>query len=354
MVSSWWKESPLSLEKQSRMAEEARAAAAAVAEQLSQDAPAYEAIGALLRAAPPSTVVTVARGSSDHAASYLAYLITTQLGHPVASLPPSAVTLYNAPLKMAGGLAVAVSQSGQSPDVVNTLAACGAAGAVTVAMVNTVESPLASAARWTLPLHASPERSVAATKSFIASLSAMARMVAHWRPDAALKEALSALPDALSAACESEVTPLVKALTPAPHLLVLGRGPGFSIALEAALKLKETCGIQAEAFTEAEVRHGPMALIEAKFPLLVFAPRGPAQAGLASLAHEFRGQGAHVILVGPPSLEGADLVVPEAPHELLDPLCQIQAFYLAAATIAEARGLDPDAPRRLSKVTKTR
>jgi glucosamine--fructose-6-phosphate aminotransferase (isomerizing) len=343
----------LNLEKRSMMADEARAASEAVARQLDQDEPSYRKLGARLRSAPPPCVVTVARGSSDHAASYFAYLVMSQIGHPVASLPPSVVTLYSAPLKMAGGLALGVSQSGESPDVVNTIAACRAERAVTVAMVNTPDSPLANAAEWTLPLHAGPERSVAATKSFVASLSAMARMVAHWRRNEGLLEALRALPAALDAACESQVHPLVDALTSAPRLLVLGRGPGFSIALEAALKFKETCAIHAEAFTEAEVRHGPMALIEAEFPLLVFAPRGPAQAGLASLAHEFRARGARVILVGPPGLPGVNLVVSEAPHELLDPLCQIQAFYLAAATLAKERGLDPDAPRSLQKVTKT-
>lgn len=335
------------------MVEEARSAAEVVAQQLTQDEAAYRELGARLRAAPPSSVVTVARGSSDHAAGYFAYLVMTQLGVPVASLPPSVVTLYQAPLRLSGGLAVAVSQSGQSPDVVNTLQACGAAGAVTVAMVNQLGSPLTGVATSTLPLRAGPERSVAATKSFLASLSAMARVVACWNEDAGLLEALHRLPDTLTAACDSDVRPLVDALAGEERLLVLGRGPGFSIALESALKFKETCGIQAEAFTVAEVQHGPMALIEEKFPLLIFAPRGPAQAGLVRVAEEFRGQGVKVILVGPSTLPGADIVVPESSHELLDPLCQVQAFYLAVAALAEARGLNPDAPRRLKKVTKT-
>jgi glutamine---fructose-6-phosphate transaminase (isomerizing) len=338
---------------QSMMAQEARSTSEVLALQLTREESTYEELGARLRAAPPPCVVTLARGSSDHAAAYFAYLVTTQLGYPVASVPPSVVTLYDAPLKVAGGLTLAVSQSGQSPDVVKSLAACRAAGAVTVAMVNATSSPLASAAQWTLPVHAGIERSVAATKSFIASLSAMARLVAHWREDAALLDALRALPDALSATCDIDVRPLVNALTGAERLLVLGRGPGFPIALEAALKFKETCTIQAEAFTEAEVRHGPMALIEEEFPLLIFASRGPARAGLLSVAQEFRQQGARVILVGPPTLPSVDFVVPEAPHELLDPLCQIQAFYLAASALAGARGLDPDAPRRLKKITKT-
>ncbi|XXT45709.1 SIS domain-containing protein [Sorangium sp. So ce542] len=335
------------------MAEEARSAPEIVAQQLAQDEDAYRELGARLRAAPPPSVVTIARGSSDHAAGYLAYLVMTRLGCPVASLPPSVVTLYRAPLRLAGGLAVAVSQSGQSPDVVGALSACGAAGAMTAALVNQPGSPLAQAAATTIPLRAGPERSVAATKSFIASLSAMARVVGIWGEDAALLDALEALPETLAAASESDVGPLVGALSGEERLLVLGRGPGFSIALEAALKFKETCGVHAEAFTVAEVQHGPMALIDERFPLLVFAPRGPAQAGLVRVAEEFRAQGAKVILVGPAGLPGVDLAVPPSPHELLDPLCQILAFYLAAAALAEARGLDPDAPRRLKKVTKT-
>lgn len=253
-----WKEKRLT----SLMLKEARSAADYVAVQLTRDQDRYAALGARLRAAPPANIVTVARGSSDHAATYCAYLIMARLGRIVASLPMSLVTLNHAPLQVRDALAIAVSQSGQSPDVVEPIRYFHAQGATTVALVNQADSPLASAAQWSLPLHAGVESSVAATKSFIASLVASALLTAHWQDDAALLNALAQLPDALRAACACDWSDAVQALTPADRIMVVGRGIGFPLALEAALKCKETCAIQAEAFSGAEIKHGPIALIE--------------------------------------------------------------------------------------------
>ncbi|MDR6398176.1 glucosamine--fructose-6-phosphate aminotransferase (isomerizing) [Herbaspirillum seropedicae] len=337
----------------SLMLKEARSAADYVAVQLTRDQDRYAPLGARLRAAPPANIVTVARGSSDHAASYCAYLIMARLGRIVASLPMSLVTLNHAPLQVRDALAIAISQSGQSPDVVEPIRYFHAQGAATVALVNQADSPLASAAQWSLPLHAGVESSVAATKSFIASLVASALLTAHWQDDAALLNALAQLPDALRAACACDWSDAVQALTPADRIMVVGRGIGFPLALEAALKCKETCAIQAEAFSGAEIKHGPMALIEEGYPLLMFAIRGPAQAGMLALAAEMRVRGAKVLLAAPEDVVERDLTLPVAATPDLDPIVAIQAFYVMAAQLSAARGMDADRPRHLNKVTKT-
>jgi glucosamine--fructose-6-phosphate aminotransferase (isomerizing) len=335
------------------MLEEALSAADCVALQLANDVERYAALGRHLRAANFHNAVTVARGSSDHACAYLGYLVMARMGKLVTSLPMSLVTLYKSPLKTEGTLAISVSQSGQSPDVVEPIRYFRAGGAATIALVNETESPLARAAEWALPLRAGKERSVAATKSFITSLTAGARLVAEWQDDAELKAALHALPDALRRAAQTDWSPAIEALAPARNIMVVGRGISFPVALEAALKFKETSALQAEAFSGAEIKHGPMALIEDGYPLLIFATRGPAQAGLVALADEMRGRGARVLLAAPQDVPSRDLDLPVAGHPDLDPIVAIQAFYVMAARLARARGLDPDQPRHLSKVTKT-
>ena len=337
----------------SRMLEEALAAGSCVARQLSLDGERYAALGELLRETPPERVVTIARGSSDHAAAWFAYLTMARMGKIVASLPMSLLTLHGAPLQAQGTLAVAVSQSGQSPDVVEPLRYFRDHGGTTVALINASDSPLGAAADWPMPLHAGPELSVAATKSFIASVTAGTRLVAAWQGDPLLEQALQRLPDQLDAAARCDWSAALDVLVPARNIMVVGRGLGFPIALEAALKLKETSALQAEAFSGAEIRHGPMALVEQGYPLLVFAPRGPGQAGLLDLADDMRQRGAQVLLCAPDSVAGRDLTLVEADSPDLDPILAIQSFYVMAARLAEARGLDPDRPRHLSKVTRT-
>ncbi|SCZ36783.1 MULTISPECIES: SIS domain-containing protein [unclassified Pseudomonas] len=337
----------------SKMLEEALASWEAVERQLQQLDPALEEIAGRLRRQPPQVAMTVARGSSDHAASYFAYLTMQQLGIPVASLPMSVVTMQQAPLKVSGQVAFAFSQSGQSPDLVNSLRLLRKRGALSVALVNATDSPLEAACEFSVPLCAGVENSVAATKSFIATLSASARLVAHWKDDAELLEAGSALPEGLQEAARQDWRAAVEALRDCQRLMVIGRGAGFAIAQEAALKFKETSAIQAEAFSSAEVRHGPMALIDENYPLLVFAPRGAEQAGVLSLAADMRQRGARVLLAAPDDIAERDLTLTRAEHPSLDPILAIQSFYGMAASLAVARGLDPDQPRYLSKVTRT-
>ena len=337
----------------SLMLEEALSAADCVALQLGRDGERYAELGRTLRGTAFATALTVARGSSDHAANYCAYLIMARLGRVVASLPMSLLTLNKSPLQTRDTLAIAISQSGQSPDVVEPIAYFRDGGATTIALVNDIASPLAQAAEWAMPLHAGKERSVAATKSFITSLVAGARLVAEWQNDPELKDGLAALPEALRAAATHDWSAAIEVLAPAQNIMVVGRGISFPIALEAALKLKETSALQAEAFSGAEIKHGPMALIDDGYPLLIFATRGPTQASLLQLATEMRGRGARVLLAAPADVAERDLTLPTAATPDLDPIVAIQAFYVMAAQLAAARGMDPDQPRHLSKVTKT-
>ncbi|MGM9513307.1 SIS domain-containing protein [Roseateles sp. DB2] len=342
-----------SLDIKTRMLEECLSAPSAVARQLAADQNAYAALGESLRASPPSSLLTVARGSSDHAAHYMAYLVMARLGRLVTSLPMSLITLYQSKIACEGLVSLAFSQSGQSPDLVAPTRFFREGGARTVAFVNAAGSPLAEAAEHVFSLHAGPENSVAATKSYIAQLVAGARVVAAWQGDEDLAAALQQLPDDLVKAAGLRWDSAVEALRGADKLFVIGRGTSLPIALEAALKFKETCGIQAEAFSGAEVKHGPMALVEEGYPLLVFAPRGPAQAGLVALAEEMRGRGARVLLAAPAGTPGAELELACTGNEDLDPIAAIQSFYPMVEALARARGLNPDQPRHLAKVTKT-
>lgn len=303
------------------------------------------------------TITTIARGSSDHAASFFGYLVMAKIGRWVTSLPMSLVTMENAPLTGEGVATFAFSQSGKSPDLIAPTESLRRTGALTTAFVNVEDSPLAKAAECCIPLHAGVEKSVAATKSFIAQLATSAQLIAHWSKDREMIAALDELPESLERAACIDWSRAIPTFQNAERLFVIGRGAGLAIAQEAALKFKETCGIQAEAFSGAEVKHGPMALIEAGYPLLIFAPRGPTQAGLLALAQEMRERGAQVLLaapkVGTARDTDTDLPMAVASHPMFDPISTIQSFYPLVEAIARARGRDPDTPRFLSKITMT-
>jgi glucosamine--fructose-6-phosphate aminotransferase (isomerizing) len=325
---------------------EAAESADVVAGQLEANAAIVAALAERLRAAPPRGVLTFARGSSDHAATFAKYVIETRLGVLTTSAAPSIASVYGGMPDVSGMLALAISQSGRSPDILAGLVAARSAGALAVALVNAGASPLADAADVALPLRAGPEQSVAATKSYLAALAAILHLAAEWSGDRALRDALQGAPELLRSAWRCDWSPLVDRLTDARGLYVIGRGPGFGIAQEAALKLKETCRIHAEAFSAAEVRHGPMALVGREFPVLLFRQHDETAAGIDELAADLEARGAPVFVAG------RDLPVPPA-HPLIEPLLQIMALYRTANAAALARGLDPDRPPHLTKVTET-
>ena len=312
-------------------------------------------LGQRLRKMDPPLVITCARGSSDHAATFAKYLIEVRGRTPVASFAPSTSSLYPAPWRhLRGALFLAISQSGQSPDILISARAAKDAGAFVVAIVNDARSPLSEVAEVTIPILAGRERSVAATKSFIGSLLAILGLVAAWTGEDDLSRALADAPQVLHAAWDLDWSPAVAALSNASSLFVLGRGLNYAIAQEAALKLKETCGLHAEAFSAAEVKHGPMALVGAGFPVVMLVPSGEGRDAFGTLVRDFIDRRAQVIMTGGEQ-DGA-LTLPFLPqlHPVLAPLATIQSFYRFAVSLSLARGLDPDHPPHLRKVTETR
>ena len=306
-----------------------------------------------MREADPAVIVTVARGSSDHAATYLQYAIELLAGIPVASVGPSIASIYHRPLRLARAACIGISQSGESPDIVEMMRGAAVGGALTVAVTNQAESPLAQASAHTLALQAGPEKSVAATKTFVASALAGLALLAEWQDDAALRHAVAGLPDAFGQALGLDWSPLSDRLSRAQSLYVLGRGPAFAIANEAALKFKETCGLHAESFSAAEVLHGPSAIVQAQFPVLALGVEDAALPRLTETTARLAAQGADVFLTGADVPGVTRLPLLPDLHSLCAPLVLAVSFYAFVEGLARRRGFDPDVPPHLRKVTKT-
>lgn len=336
------------------MLREAREAPQVVARLLASNADLCRDLGERLRASPPPFAVTCARGSSDNAATFAKYLLEIHSGLVTASVGPSVTSVYEARPRMRDALFLAVSQSGRSPDILHLANAGREDGALTVALVNDTSSPLASTCEVVLPLHAGPEKSVAATKSFIAALAAGLQLVAHWSQDQDLLKALDALPDVLDQASATDWSAALPMLSDANNLFVVGRGVGFAVAQEAALKLKETSGVHAEAMSAAELMHGPWTLAGDHFPILVLSQRDETLSGVNDLVTKLNEQGVPVVVAG--AAEGpASVMLPsvENIHPYLAPIAMIQSFYPLVNAIALTRGRNPDNPPRLRKVTET-
>ena len=351
-------DTPLPAPSDTLMHQEAAQTADIVADQYARNAATVKALADDLRRNPPPFVVTCARGSSDHAATYAKYLFETQLGVVTASASPSVGSVYEAKQRLAGALYVVISQSGKSPDLLRNATQAKQAGARVVALVNVEDSPLALLADTVLPLRAGPERSVAATKSCLASLAAIAQLVAHWSGDGALLEALDTLSQALAEAWRQDWSPLVDGLVDAHNLFVLGRGLGLAAAQEAALKFKETCGLHAEAYSSAEVQHGPMALVGPGFPVLALAQPDRSGAGTVEVAAQFAWRGAAVWVATSPGLASAVHPAVHLPQvavadPALAPMVTLQSFYRAINALALRRGRNPDLPPHLHKITET-
>jgi glucosamine--fructose-6-phosphate aminotransferase (isomerizing) len=338
------------------MLTEAREAPERVAEQLQANAEKVQEVASAMRASPPNALLTVARGSSDHASAYVGYHWMAAYKRPVTSVPSSLVNLFAAPAPKTDQWAFAYSQSGQSPDLVKAMQHFSTGGSPTLAWVNVIDSPLAKGVRYALDLYAGPEKSVAATKSYLAQLSAGLHLQSAWLQDADLSQALHTLSDHMRQALSCDWGAFVELLKHVNQLYVLGRGSAWALAQEAALKFKEVCGIHAEAFSSAEVMHGPMALVRPGFVVLVFAPRGPAQASALATAQALRERGATVFVAASEPHDipaAARLPIVACEHEAAEGICLMQSFYVMVEALARARGLDPDSPAHLAKVTLT-
>lgn len=335
-----------------RMFQEAASAADVLRTQLEQDGGAMAALGARVRSLAPRAVITCARGSSDHAATYAKYLIETHARVITASAAPSVNSVYGITQDLKDCLFIAISQSGRSPDLLSAVAAAKASGAIVLALCNSPGAPLMEAADLTIELRAGPETSVAATKSYLATLTALARFVAAWTQNRDFAAKIDALPELMDQGWRADWSGAVPLLEAARNLYVVGRGLGLGAAQEIALKFKETCGLHAEAFSSAEVKHGPYALLGKDFPALLLAQDDASLAGVQALGAELVKREVPVLLAGA-QLPGAVSLplVPSAAE--LAPILMVQSAYRLIAQLAVRRGFDPDRPPHLRKVTET-
>lgn len=325
----------------------------AVSRLLDQSAADMERAGEELRTVDPRILVSVARGSSDHVASFLQYAVELTAGVPVASLGPSIGSIYGARLKLKDAACLAISQSGKSPDIVAMAKTAREGGALTIALTNTPGSPLADVSQHSIDIAAGPELSVAATKTFVNSAVAGLAVLAHWTKNDDLLSALRALPQHLESALACDWSPFAEAVGNENSLFVLGRGPSLAIANEVALKFKETCSIHAEAYSAAEVMHGPLALVGPGFPVLVLASRDKSEEAVAQSADGLAARQASVFATSSKVSAATRLPYAATGHWLTDPLALVTSFYSFIENFALRRGLNPDQPRNLRKVTET-
>jgi glutamine---fructose-6-phosphate transaminase (isomerizing) len=321
------------------------------------------AVAASIAGASPRWIMIAGRGTSDHAAVYAQYLFETHLGVPTGLVKPSVTTVYGASLDWRGGLVAAISQSGQSPDVVAVVEAARRSGALTLAITNEPASPLASAAELALNIHAGRELAVPATKTYVTELAVVAALANAIRTTPALADGLAALPDALrdtiARARDWLAGPgaaAVEAFAAADRALLVSRGFNLATALELALKLKETCGLFAEAYSTADFMHGPLVLARDDVPTLAIRPDGLMGADVDATLAAVAGRGGRTTVFGGRESEGRPdaLSLPHSIPESLTPLEFVVPGQLLVEAVAAERGVNPDAPDGLGKVTLTR
>ncbi|WP_240220789.1 glucosamine-6-phosphate deaminase NagB-II [Rheinheimera hassiensis] len=326
------------------MQQEARETWQRIQQQIDSNGSLYAELAERIRSFDPAFVYIVGRGTSDHAGVFARYLIEVELGVVVAAAAPSVASLFSRQLKLQRALVLLISQSGRSEDILAQARAAKQSGALVVALVNDISSPLAALADYAVPLLAGPEKAVAATKSYLCTLAAILQLVAHWKQDAALLGALTSLPQALQSVLAQPAQLQLPHLQQLRHCVVLGRAFGYAISREIALKIKEVCGIQAEAFSSAEFLHGPVSLLNQPLTLL-------------NVALEDESAGAHQTQITEVKKRGGEVVTLQIAlpgiHPRLQPLLLMQRFYLDIEAIAVAMGKNPDAPTGLNKVTIT-
>jgi glucosamine--fructose-6-phosphate aminotransferase (isomerizing) len=326
---------------------------------LEQERGTVEAVAQAIRERAPRFMVLAARGSSDNAARYGQYLLGAVNGLPVALATPSLFTLYRRPPCLADALVVAVSQSGQSPDIVAVVEEGRRQGALTLAVTNDPTSPLARAAEWVVPLHAGAERSVAATKTYTASLLALGMLSAALAGDEEMFAALRTVPEAIRQVVSSAPT-ICRASERYRYMeacVVVSRGYNYATAYEIALKLKELTYVLAEPYSSADFQHGPVALVEKGFPVIAVVPEGAVTAEMVDFLRRLREREAELVVISAReevlSLAQTPLPLPEGIPEWLSPMVAVVPGQLFALGLTQARGLDPDQPRGLQKVTRT-
>jgi glutamine---fructose-6-phosphate transaminase (isomerizing) len=320
-------------------------------------------VAARLADRPVDFAVVAARGSSDHAAIYAQYLFGVRHRLPVALAAPSVLSLYGVAPRFERALVIGISQSGASPDIVSVVASARRQGAPTIAITNDPASPLGREAECVLDLVAGPELAVAATKTYTTSLLAIARLSLALDPEAAGSAALAAVPDAVDEALkvESAVESVARELAAEEgglgRCVIVGRGYEYATAREWALKLKELGRVFADPYSSADFLHGPIALVQPGIPVLVLAPTGVPAEGQRELLRDLADRGVETVVVSDDpdalALGRWSIPIPASVPEWLRPIVSIVPAQLFAYHATLARGLDPDAPRYIAKVTRT-
>lgn len=317
-------------------------------------------VAAVIRKRAPRFVLLAARGSSDNAARYGQYLFGAHNRLPVALATPSLFTLYQTPPRLADALVLAVSQSGQSPDICAVVEEGRRQGALTVAVTNDPASPLASLAEHGIDLQAGPEHSIAATKTYTTSLLALALLSTALSEDPEQQHALQDLPGVVHETLQQAeaILSAAQAYRQVEACVVLGRGYNYATAFEIALKLKELTYILAEPYSTADFKHGPVALVQDGFLVLAVVPDGKPANELTDFLGELKQRGSRLVVVSPGlktlALGSTSIPLPKGIPEWLSPLVAVTPGQLFAFGLAQAKGLDPDEPRGLHKVTLTR
>lgn len=330
--------------QQSHMRQEALEAGHRIDEQLKANQLLVTELAEKIRAFDPLFIVLLGRGSSDHAGLFGKYLFEIETGIPVLHAAPSVVTVYAQPLRLDRALVIAISQSGKSPDIVNYLEMANKQGAMTIALVNEVDSPLANTAEAVVPLRVGHEQAVAATKSYLGSLSALLQLVAHIKNEQSLLDGVRHLPQAMAMVLDSQPQLLMRHLAKVSHCIVMGRGFGYAIGMEMALKLKEVCAIQAECFSSAEFLHGPVRIVSADLRILDIQIQDESYAMHIQQSQQLDSRGAVMT-----RFKCDETWI----HPRVIPVAMMQRFYLDLEVIGREMGYNPDRPEGLSKVTET-
>ena len=331
----------------------------ALARFLDAESANVQRIAAEINRCQPTYLTIAARGTSDNAATFAKYVFASFNGLPVALATPSLYSIYHTPPRLTDSLVIAISQSGESPDILAVVEEAKRQQTLTLAVTNSAESRLARAADMVILQHAGEEKTIAATKTYTTQLAALALLSITLADDSARRRELEAVPAAVAGALslDSPVEQAAARLREMHTCLVIGRGYNYTTAFEIALKLKELAYVIAEPFSSADFMHGPFALIQGGFPVIVIAPRGRVCDDLIAVSSQLKNRSADLIVISdsPDALALADspLVLPVSQPEWLSPLTAVVPGQLLAYHLTTAKGFDPDHPRGLTKVTRT-
>ena len=307
-----------------------------------------------------SSVIIAARGTSDHAAVYTKYAIETLVGIPVSLAAPSVFTMYNKNVNMKNSFVIGISQSGKAADAIEVVKAAAGQGAVTMSVTNFVDSPLAVASKYHLFCDTGVEKSVAATKTFTSTVYLLINFIAKWAKNEELLKELTQVPDAIKSVFEQSdnIQEVVKKYRFMKECFVLARGINYSIALEAALKIQETTYVRAKAFATSDFHHGPFAMVERDMPVLVYAPEGPSTKDIFEMINKLKDSQADILVISNNKellgMGDSSIEIPKNLSDYVSPLVNVTVAQMFACKLSLLKGLNPDSPRGLNKVTITR